>query len=173
MKQYYLDVLCPLRDTICRLWASRYRHLHQDKAPVHSSAMIQSILAKNGIPVGLLRFLVSTGFSLKANRHWKAPTSTSRTTRWQRWKHLRKTFSRHASRNYRIVGFSVWKLQGLISKIIKKMKNTRSSFIFLVYGRILFGQILYLNHTKFAHEISTRLVLFHTLHAYLCAPELS
>jgi hypothetical protein len=54
-KKYYLEVICHLRDAVrCKrpdLWASRNCQLHHDNAPAHSSHLIQSFLAKHGIPV--------------------------------------------------------------------------------------------------------------------------
>jgi transposase len=54
-KEYYLEVIHHLRDAArCKrldLWASRNWQLHHDNAPAHSSHLIQSFLAKHGIPV--------------------------------------------------------------------------------------------------------------------------
>jgi hypothetical protein len=54
-KKYYLKVIRHLRDAVWRkrpdLWASRNWQLHHDNAPAHSSHLIQSFLAKHGIPV--------------------------------------------------------------------------------------------------------------------------
>jgi hypothetical protein len=54
-KEYYLEVILHLRDAIwCKrtdLWASHNWQLHHDNAPAHSSHLIQSFLAKHGIPV--------------------------------------------------------------------------------------------------------------------------
>jgi transposase len=54
-KEYYLEVIRHLRDAVrCKrldLWASRNWQLHHDNAPAHSSHLIQSFLAKHGIPV--------------------------------------------------------------------------------------------------------------------------
>jgi transposase len=54
-KEYYLEVIRHLRDAVRRkkpdLWASRNWQLHHDNAPAHSSHLIQSFLAKHGIPV--------------------------------------------------------------------------------------------------------------------------
>jgi hypothetical protein len=54
-KEYYLEVIRHLRDGVWRkrpdLWASCNWQLHHDNAPAHSSHMIQSFLAKHGIPV--------------------------------------------------------------------------------------------------------------------------
>jgi transposase len=54
-KEYYLEVIHHLRDAVRRkrldLWASRNWQLHHDNAPAHSSHLIQSFLAKHGIPV--------------------------------------------------------------------------------------------------------------------------
>jgi hypothetical protein len=54
-KEYYLEVLCRLRDAVWRkrpdLWAMGTRHLHHDNAPAHSSQLIQTFLAKHNIPV--------------------------------------------------------------------------------------------------------------------------
>jgi histone-lysine N-methyltransferase SETMAR len=54
-KEYTLEVICHLCDAVWRkrpdLWASRNWHLHRDNVPAHSSHLIQSFLAKHGIPV--------------------------------------------------------------------------------------------------------------------------
>jgi hypothetical protein len=54
-KDYYLEVICLLRDAVWRkrldLWASHNWKLHHDNVPAHSSHLIQSFLAKHGIPV--------------------------------------------------------------------------------------------------------------------------
>jgi transposase len=54
-KEYYLEVIRHLRDAVRHkrldLWASRNWQLHHDNAPAHSSHLIQSFLAKHGIPV--------------------------------------------------------------------------------------------------------------------------
>jgi hypothetical protein len=54
-KEYYLEVIRHLRDAIrCKrpdLWASCNWQLHHDNAQAHSSHLIQSFLAKHGIPV--------------------------------------------------------------------------------------------------------------------------
>jgi transposase len=54
-KEYYLEIICHLRDAIRRkrpdLWASHNWQLHHDNAPAHSSHLIQSFLVKHGIPV--------------------------------------------------------------------------------------------------------------------------
>jgi hypothetical protein len=53
--KYYLEVIRHLRDAVwCKrpdLWASHNWQLHHDNAPAHSSHLIQSFLAKQGIPV--------------------------------------------------------------------------------------------------------------------------
>jgi hypothetical protein len=53
--EYYLEVIRHLRDAVRRkrldLWASRNWQLHHKNAPVHSSHLIQSFLAKHDIPV--------------------------------------------------------------------------------------------------------------------------
>jgi histone-lysine N-methyltransferase SETMAR len=53
--EYYLEVIYHLCDAVgCKrpnLWASRNWQLHHDNAPAHSSHLIQSFLAKHGIPV--------------------------------------------------------------------------------------------------------------------------
>jgi transposase len=54
-KEYYLEVICHLRGAVrCKipdLWASCNCQLHHDSAPAYSSCLIQSFLAKHGIPV--------------------------------------------------------------------------------------------------------------------------
>jgi hypothetical protein len=54
-KEYYLEVIHHLCDAVRRkrpdLWASRNWQLHHDNAPAHSSHLIQSFLARHGIPV--------------------------------------------------------------------------------------------------------------------------
>jgi hypothetical protein len=54
-KEYYLEVIRHLRDAARRkrpdLWVSRNWQLHHDNALAHSSHLIQSFLAKHGIPV--------------------------------------------------------------------------------------------------------------------------
>jgi transposase len=54
-KEYYLEVICHLCDAVQRkrphLWASRNWQLRHDIALAHSSHLIQSFLAKHGIPV--------------------------------------------------------------------------------------------------------------------------
>jgi hypothetical protein len=54
-KEYYLEVICHLRDAVWLkrpdLWASCNWQLHYDNAPAHSSHLIQSFLAKHSIPV--------------------------------------------------------------------------------------------------------------------------
>jgi histone-lysine N-methyltransferase SETMAR len=54
-KEHYLEVICHLCDAVRRkrpeLCASRNWQLHHDNAPAHSSHLIQSSLAKHGIPV--------------------------------------------------------------------------------------------------------------------------
>jgi histone-lysine N-methyltransferase SETMAR len=54
-KEYYLEDICHLYDAVRRkrpdLWASHNWQLHHDNAPAHSSHLIQSLLAKHGIPV--------------------------------------------------------------------------------------------------------------------------
>jgi transposase len=54
-KEYSLEVIRHLRDAVRHkkpdLWASRNWQLHHDNAPAHSSQLIQSFLAKHGIPV--------------------------------------------------------------------------------------------------------------------------
>jgi hypothetical protein len=54
-KEYYLEIIRHLRDAVQRkrsnLWASCNWQSHHDNAPVHSSHLIQSYLAKHGIPV--------------------------------------------------------------------------------------------------------------------------
>jgi len=54
-KQYYLEVLCCLRDAVRHkrldLWAAGTWQLHHDNAPAHSSQLIQTFLAKHNIPV--------------------------------------------------------------------------------------------------------------------------
>jgi transposase len=54
-KEYYLEVIRHLRDAVRRkrqdLWASHNWKMHHDNAPAHSSHLIQSFLAKHGIPV--------------------------------------------------------------------------------------------------------------------------
>jgi len=53
-KEYYLEVLCRLRDAVWRkrpdLWARGTWQLHHN-APAHSSQLIQTFLAKHNIPV--------------------------------------------------------------------------------------------------------------------------
>ncbi|PNF22736.1 hypothetical protein B7P43_G06662 [Cryptotermes secundus] len=53
-KEYYQEVLCHLRDAVWRkrleLWDAHSWQLHHDNAPTHSSHLIQSFLAKHGIP---------------------------------------------------------------------------------------------------------------------------
>jgi hypothetical protein len=53
-KEYYLEVISH-HDAVRRkrpdLWASRNWQLHHDNAPAHSSHLIESFLAKHGIPV--------------------------------------------------------------------------------------------------------------------------
>jgi transposase len=54
-KEYHLEVICHLPDAHWHkrptLWASRNWQLHHDNALAHSSHLIQSFLAKHGIPV--------------------------------------------------------------------------------------------------------------------------
>jgi hypothetical protein len=54
-KEYHLEVNRHLRDAVRRkrpdLWASCNWQLHHDNALAHSSHLIQSFLAKHGIPV--------------------------------------------------------------------------------------------------------------------------
>jgi hypothetical protein len=54
-KEYYLEVIHHLCDAVSRrrpdLWASHIWQLHHDNASAHSSHLIQSFLAKHGIPV--------------------------------------------------------------------------------------------------------------------------
>jgi hypothetical protein len=54
-KDYYLEVIHHLRYAVRRkrpdLWASHNWQLHHDNAPAHSPHLIQSFLAKHGIPV--------------------------------------------------------------------------------------------------------------------------
>jgi hypothetical protein len=54
-QEYYLEVIRHLCDAVRRkrldLWASRNWQLHHDNALAHSSHLIQSFLAKHGIPV--------------------------------------------------------------------------------------------------------------------------
>jgi histone-lysine N-methyltransferase SETMAR len=54
-KEYYLEFIRHLCDAVRRkrldLWASHNWQLHHDNAPAHSSHLIQSFLAKHGIPV--------------------------------------------------------------------------------------------------------------------------
>jgi hypothetical protein len=54
-KEYYLEVIRHLRHAVQRkgpdLWATHNWQLHHDNAPAHSSHLIQSFLAKHGIPV--------------------------------------------------------------------------------------------------------------------------
>jgi histone-lysine N-methyltransferase SETMAR len=54
-KEYYQEVLHRLRDSVRRkrpdLWAATTCQLHHDNAPAHSSHLIQTFLAKHGIPV--------------------------------------------------------------------------------------------------------------------------
>jgi hypothetical protein len=54
-KEYYLEVIRHLRDAVQRkrldLWASHNWQLHHDNALAHSHHLIQSFLAKHGIPV--------------------------------------------------------------------------------------------------------------------------
>jgi hypothetical protein len=54
-KEYYLEVIHHLCDAVQHkrldLWASHNWQLHHDNAPAHSSRLIQSFLAKHGIPV--------------------------------------------------------------------------------------------------------------------------
>jgi histone-lysine N-methyltransferase SETMAR len=54
-KVHYLEVIRHLRDAVRRkrldLWVSRNWQLHHDNAPAYSSQLIQSFLAKHGIPV--------------------------------------------------------------------------------------------------------------------------
>jgi hypothetical protein len=54
-KVYYLEVIRHLCDAVRHkrtdLWASRNWQLHHDNAPAYSSHLIQSFLAKHGIPV--------------------------------------------------------------------------------------------------------------------------
>jgi hypothetical protein len=54
-KEYYLEAIRHLRDAVRHkrpdLWASHNWQLHHDNAPAHSSHLIQSFLAKHGIPV--------------------------------------------------------------------------------------------------------------------------
>jgi transposase len=54
-KEYYLEVIHHLHDAVRRkrpdLWASCNWQLHHDNVPAHSSHLIQSFLAKYGIPV--------------------------------------------------------------------------------------------------------------------------
>jgi transposase len=53
--EYYLEVIRHFRDAVRRKrpvpWASRNWQLHHDNAPAHSSHLIQSLLAKHGVPV--------------------------------------------------------------------------------------------------------------------------
>jgi hypothetical protein len=67
-KEYYLEVIRHLRDAVrCKrpdLWASCNWQLHQDNAPAHSSHLIQSFLAKHGIPVVRQATLLSRHGSL-------------------------------------------------------------------------------------------------------------
>jgi len=50
-KDYYIEFLRRLRDAVRRkrLWASGDWHLHQDNAPAHSSALVQTFLVKHRI----------------------------------------------------------------------------------------------------------------------------
>jgi transposase len=54
-KEYYLEVICQIRDAVRRkrpnLCTSHNCQLLHDNAPAHSSHLIQSFLAKHGIPV--------------------------------------------------------------------------------------------------------------------------
>jgi hypothetical protein len=54
-KEYYVEVIRHLRDAVWRkrpnLWASCNWQLHHDNAPALSSHLIDSFLAKHGIPV--------------------------------------------------------------------------------------------------------------------------
>jgi hypothetical protein len=54
-KEYYLEVIHHLRDAVrlkgLDLWAACNWQLHHDDAPAYSSHLIQSFLAKDGIPV--------------------------------------------------------------------------------------------------------------------------
>lgn len=53
-KEYYLGVLKRLRDAVRRKrpekWSSGDWHLHHDNAPPHSAHLVQTFLAKHGIP---------------------------------------------------------------------------------------------------------------------------
>jgi len=54
-KEYYLEVLCRLRDAVWHkrpdLWATGTWQLHHDNASAHSLQLIQTLLAKHNIPV--------------------------------------------------------------------------------------------------------------------------
>jgi hypothetical protein len=54
-KEHNLEVIRNLHDAVQRkrldLWASHNWQLHHDNTPAHSSHLIQSFLAKHGIPV--------------------------------------------------------------------------------------------------------------------------
>src|SRR5215469_2121310 len=53
-KEYYQDVLRRLRDAVRRkrpdMWTAKNWQPHHDNAPSHSSHLIQTFLAKHGIP---------------------------------------------------------------------------------------------------------------------------
>ena len=52
-KDYYIEILCRLRDAVRRKrqqnWASGDWQLHHDNAPAHSSALVQTFLVKHRI----------------------------------------------------------------------------------------------------------------------------
>jgi hypothetical protein len=54
-KEYYLEVLCHLRDAVWHkrldLWAVGMWQLRHDNAPAHSLQLIQTSLAEHNIPV--------------------------------------------------------------------------------------------------------------------------
>ena len=54
-KEYYLEILRRLRDTVRRkrpnMWAAKNFQLHHDNAPAHSAHVVQAFLAKNSMPL--------------------------------------------------------------------------------------------------------------------------
>ena len=54
-KEYYLQVLCRLCETVQRkqpdMWAAKNFQLHHDSAPAHSAHVIHAFLAKNSMPL--------------------------------------------------------------------------------------------------------------------------
>jgi len=125
-KDYYIEVLCRLRDAVRRkwqqLWASGDWHLHYDNAPAHSSALVQTFLVKHRItqvcqlPTAKIWLSATSGFSRNWNCHWKGgdfrPQMTLRRTRRGSWWWFRKRTFQIVLRSGRNARISVWGPKG-------------------------------------------------------------